>query len=360
MVLLTSVLAGCQQATTATPPASGATSPTAGSSQPIQSTVPRATVPEGTPTAEPPQTPQPSVLLGDVELGPGTFFLPDPRTGLSDLSSYKETLNVSFEGTKDGQPHHWSKVYVFTHNKEPAGSLLTIDSSGDAVPEDPDALAEASGAFYESRPDGSCTGNPIEPENSAIAFQEPAGLLPGLLGAEEAGSEAVNEVAASHYVFDERAMAEAGRAETDGEIWVAADGGYVLKYVRTTTATAAYFGDGVAGTITWDYELAEINQPQEIVLPPGCQVDAPTMPDAVNVLILPDWMGFDTPSSVADVTAFYQEQLPDQGWTISSDPLVGEGNSLTMFAKGADVLNILVNTGDNGTRVDILLTTAAE
>jgi hypothetical protein len=112
------------------------------------------------------------------------------------------------------------------------------------------------------------------------------------------------------------------------------------------------------GVMTWDYELTQIDQPLDIALPAGCQVDAPAMPDAFNLLSLPRSMGYDTPSSVAEVTAFYREQLPSQGWTIDSDPLDGEGGSLTGFVKGNDVLNVVVNTGDNGTRVDILMTTA--
>ncbi|MGZ5379852.1 MAG: hypothetical protein ACXWD8_18225 [Mycobacterium sp.] len=267
-------------------------------------------------------------------------------------------MTLSFDGTKDEQAHQWTKVLVFRHTNEPAASMLTFESSGDVAVADPSLLAEATGAFYESHGDGSCTGEPIDSENSPLALQEPAGLLPGLLGAEEAGSETANEVVANRYTFDQRALAESGRTETSGEVWVASEGGYLVRFLRTSRADASYWGEGMDGAMTWGYELTDINQPQEIVLPAGCQVDAPAMPDAVNVLNLPRSMGYDTLSSVADVTAFYQEQLPSRGWTIDSDPLVGEGGSLTQFAKGNDVLNVVVNTGDNGTRVDILLTTA--
>lgn len=236
--------------------------------------------------------------------------------------------------------------------------MLTYESSGDVAVPDPSLVAEATGAYYESQADGSCTGEPIDSESSPLALQEPVGLLPGLVGAEEAGSETANEVTANHYTFDQRALAESGRAETNGEVWVAVEGGYLVRFVRTSRADASYWGEGMDGVMTWDYELTAINQPLDIELPAGCQVDAPAMPDAVNLLNLPRSMGYDTPSSVADVTAFYREQLPSQGWTIQEDPLDGEGGSLTRFAKGNDVLNVVVNTGEDGTRVDILLTTA--
>ena len=36
---------------------------------------------------------------------------------------------------------------------------------------------------------------------------------------------------------------------------MASTGGQVVKYVVTTKAGAEYFGDGIEGTIAWDYEL---------------------------------------------------------------------------------------------------------
>jgi hypothetical protein len=306
-------------------------------------------------SGEPQQSPAPSTITsGEVELGPGNFDLLDPRVGLDALASYSESLTLTFDGTRGGQQSQWTKTYSFSHTEQPLASTLYLEISGDANSTEPAFIGEATGAAYEADDDGVCVGDVIDSQSSDIVLREPARLLGGLLGADEAGSESVNGVAADHYTFDERAMAEAGRAETDGEVWLA-PAGYVVQYTRTTIGDAAYFGGGEAGTITWVYELRDIDQVQQVVLPAGCQVDAPAMPDATNLLNLPRSMGFDTPSSVEDTTAFYQEPLVDQGWTISSDPLVGEGGTLTTFAKGDESLNVIVNSGDNGTRVDILL-----
>lgn len=296
----------------------------------------------------------------ELELGPGSFDLTDPRVGLADLANYEQTLVVSFQGTRDGQPHQWSQTQTLLHRGEPLESMLTIESSGDLVSVDPVAVAETTGVLYQSYRDGSCSGELINPEDSFLLPQEPANLLSGLLGAEEAGTEPVNNVAAIHYTFDERAMAESGRAETDGEVWVAVDGGQVLKYLRNTTADAAYFGGGVEGTITWAYDLTGIDEQPEIVLPRGCQIDAPSMPDATNLQILPNWMGFDTVSALSNVTAFYQEQLPARGWTPSGDPLVAPETEVTVFVKGNEMLNVIAVANETATRVDLLLTTATE
>jgi hypothetical protein len=316
-------------------------------------------VPEQTtgpsPSTVPSSTTRPAASNVEVEVGPGSFDLVDPRSGLADLAGYRQALVVSFEGTKDGQPHQWSKTITLVHTGEPLASMLTIESSGDVAAADPAVIAEATGALYQIGPDGTCTGEPLDPTSSPIALQEPAALLGGLLGAEETGSEEANGVAALHYTFDERAMAESGRAETDGEVWVAADGGQVVRYVRTTSADAAYFGEGVEGTATWAYDLTEIGEQPAIALPPGCQVDAPSMVDATNLQVLPTWMGFDTTASVEEVTAFYQGQLPGRGWASSGDPLVDPVATAASYARGNEELTVIAIAGDTGTRVDILL-----
>ena len=343
LLLLASLLASSCQSTSDT---SGAQT-----TQPSQTTGP-------SPSSQSTTSQPPDEI--EVELGKGSFDLLDPRTGLDGLSSYNEVLEVAFQGTLDGQPQQWSMTYTFLHAREPLASVLTIDGSGDVVAPDPAVMAELGGLLYQSFGDGSCTANPIELENSPLALHEPARLLSGLLGAEEAGTEPANEVASLHYTFDERAMAESGRAETNGEVWVAVDGGHVLTYVRTTTADAAYFGGVMAGTMTWAYDLTEINQLPEIILPPSCQIDAPSMPDATNLQMLPSWMGFDTPSAVSEVTAFYLEQLPSRGWTPNGDPLIGDGTEVTVYAKGDELLNVIAIAGQPATRVDILLSTATE
>ncbi len=38
-------------------------------------------------------------------------------------------------------------------------------------------------------------------------------------------------------------------AQSTGEMWVASDGGYIVKYLVTTKGDANYFGEGIDGTL---------------------------------------------------------------------------------------------------------------
>ena len=191
-------------------------------------------------------------LEQDITFGPGSFGVPEMTAGLSDLSSYKATLTITFDGTRDGKAITWSKVYVMLTTTEPAGRQFTLEKSGDLANLDPLFMAELDGASYEKRGQADCEITAIEAGESLAEGFEPASFLGGVFGAEEAGSDTVNDVAADHYTFDQRALGEDVVTESTGEFWLASEGGYLIKYVLTKKAKADYFGEGVEALLPWN------------------------------------------------------------------------------------------------------------
>lgn len=302
-------------------------------------------------------------VQADVVFGPGAFVFPDTKAGLADLYSYKATLTLFFDGTRDGQAEQWTETHVLDSAQEPAARQLTIEKSGDVS--DPEAvfMAELDGAAYERRGESACNATVIDPENLPIERLNPAGFLNGVIGAEAAGSEIVNEMVASHYTFDERAFGQEGLAQSTGELWVASEGGYIVRYLLTTEGDAAYFGEGVEGTLTWDYQLTDVNVPAFIELPADCpagMVDAPLLPDATNVLDMPSVLAYETSSSQADAAAFYQEEIPGLGWTLVGEPNITDTMATLDFTKGDQALTVIISTGESATSVRILITGTQE
>lgn len=162
----------------------------------------------------------------ELTLGSGPFFLEDSRVGLADLSSYTATLIRSFEGSDSGAPTEWTETYVLKRDDGAAASQMTIDITGDNPP-DHIFVAEIGENAYEKFGASDCAAAAINLEISSIERMDPAGLLSGLLGADEAGQEEIDGVTADHYTFDERALGKADLEESSGEIWVAADGGVI-------------------------------------------------------------------------------------------------------------------------------------
>ncbi len=326
-----------------------------------QTAVTESPVPDAQESTDIPADSQESGVLtiaADVVFGPGAFNFPDPEAGLADLSSYKATLTLSFDGTRDGQTEQWSKTYEMLNTQEPAARQLTIEKTGDVSDLDAVFMAEVDGAAYERRGGNACNANVIDQENSQIERLDPVGFLNFVIGADEAGGETVNEVAANHYTFDERAFGQLGLAKSTGEMWVASEGGYIIKYLVTTNGTADYFGEGVEGTLTWDYELTDVNQPVAFALPDDCPaglIDAPLLPDASNILNMPSIMEYETSSSVTDAGAFYQEQIPILGWTLIGEPTISDTLVAQTYTQGDQKMTIIIKADSGVTTVTILL-----
>jgi len=300
-------------------------------------------------------------VQADIVFGPGDFIFPDTNAGLTDLSSYKATLALSFDGTRAGQPEQWTETYILASTQEPAARQLTIEKSGDVSNPEAVFMAEVDGAAYERRGESACSATVIDAENSQIERLNPAGFLTGVIGAEEAGSETVNDVAADHYTFDERAFGQEGLAQSTGEMWVASEGGYIVRYLLTTVGTADYFGEGLEGTLTWDYELTEVNTPLAIELPADCpagMVDAPRLPDASSVLNVPSVLAYDTSSSPAEAVAFYQEEIPGLGWTLVGEPNITDTMTILDFTNGDQTLRVILSAGESATTVRIIISGA--
>ncbi|MDO8736156.1 MAG: hypothetical protein Q7K29_03635 [Thermoleophilia bacterium] len=304
------------------------------------------------------QTSEQETIQADVVFGPGAFVHPDTQAGLSDLTSYKASLTLSFDGTRDGKAQKWSRTYVLLNAKEPAARQLTIEKTGDISDPGVVFMAEVDRAAYEKRGENACTANVINQENSLIKRLEPAGFLNGVIGAEAAGGETVNAIAVDHYTFDERAFGQLDLAQSTGEMWVASNGGYIVKYLLTTKGNADYFGEGVAGTLTLDYELTGVNQPVALKLPGDCpagMVNAPLAPNASNVVNVPSVLTYDTSTSLADVTAFYKKEIPALGWALTVEPTVTETTALMEFTQGNQTMTIVNTAGATGTKVHIVV-----
>jgi hypothetical protein len=302
----------------------------------------------------------PMEIKEEIELsfGPGPFNFPDPKSGLSDLSGYTTTVMLTFDGTRDGKAEKWTKTYTMLMTTEPAARQMTIEKSGNLLDLDSIFMAEIGETAYEKRGETACEAGTIQEEYSLADRFEPASFLGGVIGAEQAGAETINSIPATHYTFDQRALGAEGIAESSGELWVADEGGYLVRYLLTTKAGEEYFGPGIEGTVSVDYEMKDPNPSVEMDLPADCPpglVDAPTMLDAANVQSFPGILSYDTKSSIADIVAFYQEQLLNSGWTLMDQSAATDTVTILTFTQGDREMQITIITGDAGTQVRITM-----
>lgn len=305
-------------------------------------------------------TPIPEVITveGEVTFGDGSFNLPQPESGLADLASYKAELTVTFDGTRAGQPSAWSRIYTMLWNKEPAARQLTIEQSGDLPELEQIFMAEAGGVAYERRGENICAAQLLADGPGLSELWEPAAFLPGVIGADAAGTDRVNDIAADHYTFDELALGESPYADATGEVWVASDGGYVVRYLLTIGGTDTYFGEeDLEGKLSFAYELTEVDQVPPLELPEDCPpglVDAPLLPDAANIRNLPGVLSFETATNLTASAAFYQQKLPELGWS-AGNSAINDASVLLNFSQGENTMDVIISADGEMTLVQILI-----
>lgn len=325
---------------------------------------------------------QEPIVEQEVTYGPGDFVFTDPTEALTSLSSYKATLIISFNGTRDGNPETWSATYVILTTTQPVARFITMDTTGTETARL--IQIEMDGAQYKKSGDKNCVADSLI---EGQPFDEPASFLRGVVGAETSGSDLTNGIATNRYTFDQRALGEQGITESTGELWVASEGGYLVKYLLTTKADENYLGEGIDGTVTWDYQINEINSITSIDLPADCPPalpqNIPMMQDATNVEDFFSVIDYQTASTPKDVIAFYEEEMSLLGWNkpdatsglpggitipeipnmpdISNFPQMpglsggDETQDFIEFVQGNKTITITAQVGDTNTEVSVII-----
>ncbi len=221
---------------------------------------------------------------------------------------------------------------------------------------------------------GSPFANAIQP-----VVDLPVAFLRHLHVAQRVGSETVNGIATTHYqITDPKsfpALLNQPTTDISGTIqslqfdgWVAADGGYVAKYVisakvKQTPTLDANFKPVLADrSIDWSFTLDDVNVPIRIDWPAGAPLPGvisvpgfapgafPTPPGTEatsNYVGIPELA---SQLSVAEVSKFYQDTLTALGWKVE-----GQYGLYTCTKNGTSfTLIISADTASGTTRISVI------
>jgi len=272
----------------------------------------------------------------DVDLA--AYFLPDPAVGLDSLQAYAQTLSISFNGTEDGEPVEYTDTYYQVSNRETHTQFTYMDITHPDGSREQIVFGNAGEAYYSKSEGEKCHVSWGERATGVEPFL-PADLLSPLLGAQEDGVEEVNGVQTRRYTFDTVSLGYPSGTSVEGQVWLAIDGGYVVKYSHIQDE-GAFFGEGVRGEQVTEYELDQINAVTGPELPESCLpvlTDMPAMPDATEVQRLPQVLAYTSPSDISQIQSFYEQRLQDLGWTLSvTHPYPGDTTTVLIFLHTED------------------------
>lgn len=287
----------------------------------------------------------------------------DPKSLLGNietLDSYRSSFTMSYEGKTDsGEVEKWAMTMEVEYVREPfaqrvvlhGGESLGVQEGLETIRigDQQYAVIGGEGGGCISSPAGE--GEPVDTE-----LFKPEDILGGLSQARRVGTETVNGVSCTHYVFDEKDIEGANFSKARGDMWVAVDGNYVVKY--TLDAEGIDPSTNKTGRINWLYEVRDINKPITIQPPAGCSAAAskyPMMPDATEVTTMGGMVSYKSASSFEDVLKFYQEQMPAKGWSESGEQFITEDSAWLTYTKDKSSVSISLSVEEGGTVAVLIL-----
>ena len=308
--------------------------------------------------ASPSSTPSPSAQpkMEATSAAPGaTIALQNPAQGLEGLKAYRATLAVRFEGT----PQSWSQNYDLSADTARKLRGLGYTETGLEGPAQlPWWEATLGDVHYLRAQEGQpCAASFLPTDNRATPLIEPAAVLPPLKAlAAAGGAQDIDGIAAQAYDVIPGEAPGQSSAKVSGKAWIAAAGGYVIKYQLSLKGGEDVFGTGQSGTMTWDYQVQAVDPSNDALLPVDCPLPlppkVPLADDASEILRMPGLTSYQTAKSLDDAAAFYLEAMESAGFTPQGEGSLGTTHAILRYLTDGSQVVIRLSAGEK-TQVDI-------
>jgi hypothetical protein len=286
----------------------------------------------------------------------------DRQVGLENLSSYRATWKLEWKSSGSAQEEEISWEWMQEYTREPKAVHWRWESVDRAKQDaQPGAMEfwQLGNTTYIVTPESdgtkSCMSSSSEDnkvENSLMGPQN----LGSVSGAKLVGTETVNGVKARHYRYDEKSIALFGGGAVRGDIWVAVDGGFVVK--DSATWQGRFFGlatdDKATGSGSWTWELTDVNGAIAILAPQDCESAAagiPILPDAREQASFGDTVTYQSATQQTDVLKFYRGEMKQLGWTEEGEGMVTDQFANLTFSRDGATASLMVSSDDNTTNI---------
>ena len=287
------------------------------------------------------------------------------EAALKNLKSYKTTWSFQWTGQEDGKDHTIEWLSAEAYTADPPATHTKFESSDSAQPAQGGTMEFyqiGSKSYMVSQQDGKpqCTAFTSEDNKPEGSFLN-RGAFGSISSGRLVGTETVNGVRAKHYRYDEKSTGVNLFDKLNGDVWVAEDGGYVVK--DSAQWEGRLFGmlsgsnPNAVGKGSWTQEVTDINQPFQITPPDGCENAAeglPTMADATEQSSFGAMTTYKSASKLADVAKFYQTEMPKAGWQEAGDAQVTDGFASLTFTKDGKKANVILTTEES--KVNVMIT----
>lgn len=315
--------------------------------------------PEKAPT-KPAQETAPTKEQQQAPTGDELMDISNLNDGLDSLQSYRMYMLVKIDGVDENGKDVKGDIEIINDViKGSKDTAMTMNISGDIMAE-----AQSMGGTIGMYRVGdtsyiifgeTCMSMPVDDSAAEDKPIDPNDMLGKLKKVKlVASGETVNGIVTDHYKVDKENLDSETFTNGEGDIWVAQDGKYVVKF---TGNGEGKFDLGGSGTKTdskmeWIYELQEINKITEIVAPEckggsGAE-DIPVPENATEVSNLGGLMTFKSADNVKTLAEFYKTKLPENGWRADGDPTELDTMAILNYTKDNRKLSVMITKEDAG------------
>lgn len=301
--------------------------------------------------------------------------------GLDSLSSYRVSFMMKFDGQSGGQPAQGTINILLEASKEPAAKHLTMDVEGSTMDQmggvnhmDIYDMGDtvymynnAMGGQWVSMPGGDDVfGQGFFAPDENLEVPETANCA--------SGTETVNGIEAQICTFDAtdlEGLSDATFDKADGKIWLAQDGGYVVKYEVAMEGYKPTDADQQGlfefGDVSLKYELLEVDSDVVIELPAEAKnaqsldfggmsggadpasADVPVLDDAEQLFTAAGVTTYSSASSIDAAVEFYRQALTEEGWAEDDGgALITDSSALLSFEKDGSTLTVSISQAEGG------------
>jgi hypothetical protein len=284
---------------------------------------------------------------------------------LSGLSSYRSQFTMKWSGTDDsGKAVEGSFTVTAEYTTDPPASHTFWEgtATGTETGAGKFEMLQIGGTSYIISSETGTEGQCVSFSSDSMPDQTPLFTPDSFLSGSDLSKaqriqpdETVNGMLTRHFRATQNdVQLTGGLSNYTVDVWVAADGGYPVRSTMVADGNLATLGTG-NGHIEWTYDLLDVNSAVTIELPAGCEEpaggDFPKMPDAAGSTSFGKITTYTTASSIADVVAFYQAQLPPLGWVAGTASTDTPGFATLEFTRGDEKVTVTITESDGKTTV---------
>lgn len=320
-------------------------------------------------------TRQPTVIIPPIEEEP--LVIADINSDYSAYNTYTLEINLTVTNGNSNEITQFVDMQMQISNDPPVQQLSMTAQGVDASLGSEQIMIDmvtVDGQTYMDMGDIGCVTLP----SSGLDGTPFANLLEadtffdGLNNADRVLPNAmVNGIEAAHYTFDETFFDEVFSGDTvQGHLWLEVDTNRLVRLEMHGEGAGLLGGiaDDSAENDTLDqfrmtYDVTQINQPFETIIPETCDEDAadegnqyPLLDDAYEQASFSGVLTYKSATTIENAVTFYQEALQPEGWVYNeSESLITNAVATLIFSRDDVTITLLISPDPVGEDMTITI-----